>query len=202
MYCERLVECADCGDRFKIIYDSKKKHQDRYICKCGKLVCYPDHFGSYSYDTGGNYKEIPYKEQHYKGIYYEEDYIKLTNEENALLSEISQIGTEKLKYYYSEHVDEDGIELALDGCNNSNECLTIKFEVRLKSFGNEWNEREKESVHKRLMDGLSRFKNIMIKVCDNTIDLNDPRKTWENESLEWDDGTRTQHKKYDYELCC
>lgn len=27
MYRERLVGCLDCGDRFKIIYDSKKEQQ-------------------------------------------------------------------------------------------------------------------------------------------------------------------------------
>jgi len=202
MYCERLVECADCGDRFKIVYDSKKKYQGKYACKCGKLICYPDHFGSYSYDNGGHNKEIPYKEQHFKRIYYDEDYIKLTNEENTLLREISQIGSEKLKYYYSEHIEEDEIELALDGRNSSNEYLTIKFEIRLESFGKEWSEREKELAHKRLMEGLSRFKIVMTKVCDSVIDLNNPCKTWEDNSLEWDDGTRTQHKQYDYELCC
>ena len=49
MYRERLVGCLDCGDRFKIIYDSKKEQQDKYTCKCGKLVCYPDSYGSFDW---------------------------------------------------------------------------------------------------------------------------------------------------------
>ena len=66
MYRERLVGCLDCGDRFKIIYDSKKEQQDKYTCKCGKLVCYPDSYGSFSYDRNGNPEKIPYDEQEQK----------------------------------------------------------------------------------------------------------------------------------------
>lgn len=200
MYRERLVECADCGDRFKITYDSRKEKQDEYKCKCGKFVCYPDYFGSFSYDRGGSYKEIPYEEQEHKFEYYEEDYIRLSEEEQKLIDEIDEVG--KSIDSYSNRSDEDDISLELSGCNKLNEGLTIAFETRLRSWGNSWNEREVKEKHERLMNGLSRFKDVIIKVKDSEINLNNPSKLWNDETLEWHDGTKEQQKLYDYELYC
>jgi len=145
MYSERLVECADCGDRFKITYDSRKEKQDEYKCKCGKLVCYPDYFGGYSYNRSGSYNKIPYEEQECRSEYYEEDYIKLTEEETDLLEEIDTIGNALNESSYGTYTnlsEDDSIYLHLDGCNKLNEGLTISFETRLQSFGNGWSERE------------------------------------------------------------
>ena len=52
------------------------------------------------------------------------------------------------------------------------------------------------------MEALTRFKNILIKVKNGELDLSKPRKVWEDESLEWHDGTRTQQELYNYELIC
>ena len=70
MYRERLVGCLDCGDRFKIIYDSKKEFQDNYICKCGKLICTAYSHGGFWYNSNGNPEEIPYDEQEEKYEFY------------------------------------------------------------------------------------------------------------------------------------
>ena len=205
MYSERLVECADCGDRFKITYDSRKEKQDEYKCKCGKLICYPDYFGGYSYNRGGTYNKVPYEEQEYKSEYYEEDYITLTEEETALLKEIDTIGNvlnESSYGIYTNLSEDDSIYLHLDGCSKLNEGLTISFETRLQSFGNGWSEREAKEKHGRILEGLNRFKNVILKVSKKEIDLDNPRKLWDDNSFEWNDGTRTQQKIYDYELCC
>jgi hypothetical protein len=205
MYRERLVECADCSDRFKITYDSKKEKQDEYKCKCGKLICYPDYFGSFSYDRGGRYNNISYEEQECKSEYYKEDYISLTDEEQILLTEIDVIGIDCNKGYsypYSNRSDKDDIRLELFGCSKSNEGLNITLEVRLKSFGNGWSEREIIAKHERLLDGLNRFKDVIIKVKNNEINLDNPRKIWDDNSLEWHSGNKEQQKIYDYELCC
>lgn len=205
MYRERLVECADCGDRFKITYDSRKEKQDEYKCKCGKFICHPDYFGSFSYNRCGSYKEIPYEEQERKLEYYEEDYIRLSEEEQELLNEIDKIGSEFGEKYtspYSNRSDEEEIRLELCGCNKSNEGLTILLEVRLQSWGSPWSKREISEKHERLMNGLSRFKDVIVKVKNNEIDLNNPSKLWNDETLEWHDGTKEQQKLYDYELYC
>lgn len=205
MYRERLVECKDCGDRFKIIYDSRKQYQDRYACKCGKLICYPDSFGGFGYDKGGNPEEIPREERESYYKYYEDDYISLTEEENNLLDKIDTIGKELKDDHYGSYTnlsDEDNIYLHLDGCSKSNEGLTISLEIRLRSYGSGWSEEEIKEKHERLLTGLNRFFNIITKVKNKEIDLDNPRKIWDDDSLEWNDGTRTQQKIYDYELCC
>ena len=40
------------------------------------------------------------------------------------------------------------------------------------------------------------------RIQNKELDLNKPKKVWDDESLEWYDGTRTQQKLYDYELVC
>jgi len=62
--------------------------------------------------------------------------------------------------------------------------------------------KEKPEKHGRILEGLNRFKNVILKVSKKEIDLDNPRKLWDDSSLEWNDGTRTQQKIYDYELCC
>lgn len=62
MYRERLCECNDCNDRFKVIYDSKKNTQDEYRCKCGNLMGNLDYFGTFIYNRSGKYKELTYEE--------------------------------------------------------------------------------------------------------------------------------------------
>lgn len=205
MYRERLVACGDCKDRFKIIYDSRKEHQNKYTCKCGKLVCYPDSFGGFSYDKGGSYEKIPREESEFQFKYYDEDYIRLTEEENDLLSKIDTIGNELKENHYGIYTnlsDEEGIYLHLDGASKSNEGLTISLETRLQSYGSGWSEKEIQDKHERLLTGLNRFFNIITKVKNKEIDLDNPRKIWDDDSLEWNDGIRTQQKIYDYELCC
>lgn len=205
MYRERLVSCGDCKDKFKIIYDSRKEYQDRYTCKCGKLVCYPDLFGGFSYDKGGNYEKIPREEEESISQYYDEDYIRLTEEENILLSKIDIIGTELKEIHYGTYTNlcsEDGIYLHLDGCSKLNEGLTISLEIRLKSYGSGWSEEDIKNKHERLLTGLNRFFNIITKVKNKEMDLDNPRKIWDDDSLEWNSGTREQQKIYDYELCC
>ena len=205
MYRERLVECADCGDRFKITYDSRKEKQDKYKCKCGKLVCHPDYFGSFSYDRNGSYKEVAYEEQERKFEYYEEDYIRLNEEEQKILNEIDSIAPEiSEKYYspYSNNSDENYIRLELYGCSKSNEGLTISLEIRLQSWGNGWSDGEIKEKHARILEGLNRFKDVILKVKNKEIDLDNPRKAWKDNSLEWHNGTRTQQELYDYELDC
>jgi hypothetical protein len=204
MYRERLVVCGDCKDKFKIIYDSRKKYQDSYSCKCGKLICYPNSFGGFGYDRGGNCADIQYEEREYKSEYYEEDYIKLTEEENTLFSKIDIIGNELNEscYIYSGTSCEDEVSLSLYGHSKSNEDLVISFDIRLKSSGSGWNEVEIKRNHERLLEGLNRFLDIITKVKNKEIDLDNPRKIWDDDSFEWNDGTRTQQKVYDYELCC
>lgn len=205
MYSERLVECANCGDRFKIIYDSKKEKQDEYKCMCGKFICRPDHWGSFSYTRGGSYRDIPWKETEYKCEYYEDDYIRLTEEEQKILNEIDVLGLEFGSGYsspYSNRTNKDDIRLELSGCSKSNEGLLIKLNVRLISSGNPWSAREVNEKHERILDGLNRFKDVITKVKNKEINLDNPRKIWDDDSLEWNDGTREQQEIYDYELCC
>ena len=133
MYSSRKVKCADCGDVFIIEYDSRKERQDVYTCKCGKLRCRPDSFGGFSYYRGGNYKEIDYKDEEHTILKYEEDYIKLSDAANTLLSEIDNLGKQlhkKISVYYFNHSNNERISLELGG-GSEKEGITIKTNVSL-----------------------------------------------------------------------
>lgn len=91
------------------------------------------------------------------------------------------------------------ISFELDGGSNL-EGLSIESKVTLRDDqGWRWNREKQED---RVIESLTRFKDILIKVQNGELDLSKPRKVWDNDSLEWHDGTRTQQKLYDYELYC
>lgn len=203
MYKSRNVKCADCKDIFRIEYDSRKDRQDTYTCKCGKLKCYPDSFGSFSYDRSGNYEDISYKEQEHIYTNYEEDYIKLSNEANQLITEIRAIGKDlgdhRISILFYDYTDEDEISFELYGGSDL-ESLSIKLDVRLQDDEGWRYGREKQE--ERVMESLTRFKDILLKVQNDELDLSKPKKVWDNDSLEWHDSVRTQQNLYDYELYC
>lgn len=204
MYKSRNVKCADCKDIFRIEYDSRKSKQDVYKCKCGKLICYPDSYGSFSYDRDGNYEELSYEEEEHKFIKYEEDYIRLSETANLLLSEINTIG-EKLGrnsgIYFYNYSDDDEISLELSGGSDL-ESIFIKANVKLQDDKGWRNQKEKQKQEGRIIESLTSFKNVLEKVKNGELDLSKPQKIWENSSLEWYDGARIQQKLYDYELLC
>ena len=206
MYKSRNVKCADCKDVFRIEYDSRKDKQDVYTCKCVKLKCYPNSYGSFSYDRNGRYEDMSWEDQEYKSLNYEEDYIKLSDEANLLLSEINDIARQLNKGEYKasfyNYTDEDKLSLELYGCSNLNEGLSIQVDIRLKDDKGWKNQEEKRKKEERIIEALSRFKSILTKVKNKELDLNKPKKVWDDKSLEWYDGTKTQQKLYDYELVC
>lgn len=121
MYRERMVKCKDCSDVFKIVYDSKKEQQDKYKCKCGKLICSPNRYGSFSYEKNGNYQELSYEEEQRKLEYYEDDYIRLTDEELELFYQIENISKcDEFTYDYTSYFDQDSIRLELSGYSKQN----------------------------------------------------------------------------------
>ena len=203
MYISKKVKCADCGDIFKIEYDSHKKLQDTYSCKCGKLRCRMDSYGSFSYHDGGNYEKIEYEDSEYTSYYYDEDFIKLTHEANYLMEEINELGNQlgkKIGISFYNMTDDDHISLEIDDCNSA-EYLSIKVDIDLVNrYG--WRSSEKIETENRIIEALSRFKDIIAKSINGEIDLDKPRKIWDDNSLEWYDGTREQQKLYDYELYC
>lgn len=204
MYRSRNVKCADCKDIFRIEYDSRKSKQDIYKCKCGKLVCYPDSYGSFSYNRDGNYEKLNYEEEERKFIQYEEDYIRLSETASLLLSEINTIGEQLGRnsgiYFYNSS-DKDEISLELSG-GNELESISIKANVKLKDDQGWKIPEEKQRKEDRIIESLTSFKNVLEKVKNGELDLSKPQKVWEDNSLEWHDGTRTQQKLYDYELLC
>lgn len=199
----RNVKCADCKDVFKIEYDSRKDRQDTYSCKCGKLRCRPDSYGGFSYGRDGNYEEMSYEEEERVISYYEEDYIQLSDEAKQLISEISKLGKDladnTIGVYFYDYTCDEKISFELDGGSDL-EGLSIESKVTLRDDqGWRW---DREKQENRVIESLTRFKDILIKVQNKELDLSKPRKVWDNDSLEWHDGTRIQQKLYDYELYC
>lgn len=203
MYIERLVGCLDCGDRFKVHYDSRKDKQDEFICKCGNLKIYVDSFLSmtYSYTPKGNPEKILYEEQELIKKEYEEDFIKLTEEELTLFQEIHEIGIMLSYGQYENSTDEYDLDLKLSGCNKYNEGLIIAFEVGLYS-NKGWSEKEIQQKHDTVKQGLINFKEIILKVYHKEIDLDNPTSIYDNNSLDgyWRESNKIPLDRYDYEL--
>lgn len=203
MYIERLVGCLDCGDRFKVHYDSRKDKQDEFICKCGNLKIYVDSFlnMTYSYTPKGNPEKIPYEEQELIKKEYEEDFIKLTEEELTLFQEIHEIGIMLGYGQYENSTDEYDLDLKLSGYNKYDEGLIIAFEVGLYS-NKGWSEKEIQRRHDIIKQGLINFKEIILKVYRKEIDLNNPTSIYNNSSLDgyWRESNKTPLDRYDYEL--
>lgn len=200
MYRERYVKCADCGDKFKIIYDSMAERQIEFKCKCGKFKGTADSFGGFSYNSSGHSEKLSYEESESKSSRYEDDYIKLTDEELKLITEIDEVGI-LMGYSYSNKTNKDRIQIGLSGCSTSNEGLFISSEIRLES-NDGWRDYALIERHERIIESLTRFKNIITKVKEGEIDLDKPKVIWSDNLLEWNNGTKEQQKIYDYELYC
>lgn len=208
MYRSRNVKCSSCKDVFKAEYDSRKNSQSVYSCKCGKLTrCNLSCYGGLSYNSGGTYESISLEEQEITKIYYDEDYIMLSDEENLLVSEIIESGeyiNENFDgVYFGNFTSENKISFRLKTDNyieDSVEDITINASVEL--FDERGWEFGKEKQKDRLIESLTRFRDVIVKVRNGELDLTHPKNIWSNENLEWHDGTRTQLELYDYELYC
>lgn len=205
MYNEYLVECGDCNDRFKMIYDSRKDEQEVCVCKCGKLEIYPE-LNYFTVNGCGKYKDVPHEEQEYKYEYYEEDYIKLTDEHNKLIQEISEIGLEvnkkrELEFPFYLYNDKEFINISLSGISKYGEKVDISFNIKLLSRCG-WSSEEVNAQHERLTEGLNMFKDIITKVNNGEIDLKKPYEISDDDTLDWFDVYTTQIERYHYEYLC
>lgn len=202
MYHSQKVRCADCGDVFRIEYDSRKEMENVYTCKCGKLRCYP-YLTSFSHNRNGNVEEMDYDEEQHIYENYEEDYIKLSDNANLLLSEINELGDRLSKekgIYYYDFSDDDYLSLSISERNEIGESIEIKVKVSL--CDNEGWKYGREQQNSRVIEALTRFKNILNQLIRGEINLCNPQNVWDNESLEWNDGLKEQKRLYDYTLYC
>lgn len=207
MYNEYLVECGDCNDRFKKIYDSRKEEQEVCVCKCGKLEVYPK-INYFTCNRGGKCNKLPPEEQEYRYEYYEEDYINLTDEHNKLIQEISEIGLEVNKkrelgshFYLYDRNNKEFIDISLSGVSKYGEKVDISFKIKLLSrYG--WTSDEVNAQHERLTEGLNMFKDIITKVNNGEIDLEKPYEISDDDTLDWFDVYTTQIERYHYEYLC
>lgn len=202
MYNATNIKCADCGDIFRAEYDSRKQRQDEYKCKCGKLRGYLDSYCSFSYNRDGNLAKLTYKEHEYVTIHYEEDYIRLSDEQKDIVSNIIAIGnelTDRPGLYFYNHTTDEEISFELMG-GSDNEAITIACEVKLiDNYGWKHGRNEREQ---RLDEAINRFHDILVKVQNEELNLNKPRHIWDNDDMEWHEGSKIQQKLYDYELYC
>lgn len=215
MYRSRKVKCSSCKDIFKAEYDSRKSSQDTYTCKCGKLTrCSLNYSGSLSYNSGGTYENISLEEQEITKMYYDEDYIVLSDEENLLVSEIIKAGEYINKnadgIHFYNFTNEDRISFVLKTDNyieDSVENIEVKVSVDLMDEEG-WNGRgfiykpSREEQKNRVAESLTRFRYFITSVQNGELDLTNPRSIWSNKDLEWHDGARTQLELYDYKLYC
>lgn len=198
-YIDFICDCDKCKERGfnepRIHYTSGETD---YI-----TVCQLEHLDK-SYKRIGKY-EFKKKTPIIKSIdsIYEEDYIQLSDEAKQLISEISKLGKDladnTIGVYFYDYTCDEKISFELDGGNDL-EGLSIESKVTLRDDqGWRW---DREKQENRVIESLTRFKDILIKVQNGELDLSKPRKVWDNNSLKWHNGTRTQQKFYDYELYC
>jgi len=202
MYISRNVKCADCGNVFKIEYDSRKEKQDIYTCKCGHLKCYANVFGIFCKNPDGMDEKLTDTETEDFSYNYDEDYIKLSDESISLLSDIDHLGNllnRKMNIHYYNYTNKEHISLELKG-GSEKEDIKIKANVNLlNKYG--W-KHGKEEQEKRVIEALSRFKNILTEINNGNLDLSKPRKIWTNTNCEWHNRMQVQKELYNYQLTC
>lgn len=206
MYRSRNVKCASCKDIFRVEYNSRNESGRYATCKCGKVKGYLNSNGSFICGINDPCETLSYKEQEHVIEYYEEDYIRLSDEESEMLSEIieecNNIANSKIGVTFYNHTDERYVNLRLEGISDYMEGIAINVHVRLiddNGFGWKY---EKSKQKNRLFESLTRFKNVVLMVKSGELDLTCPESVFDNEDLEWNDYTKTQLKLYNYELYC
>lgn len=206
MHRTRSVKCASCKDIFRAEYDSRKDSQQYASCKCGKVRGYLNSNGSFVCGINDPLESLSDKEQDHVIEYYEEDYIRLSDEEQAMLSEIANdcgdIESGSIGVYFYNCTDERYVDLKLEGFNDLMEGVDIAIRVRLiddRGFGWRFGREEQEG---RLFEALTRFKNIVSMVKSGDIDLTRPSTILSKDDLEFDDYEKTQLQLYRHEFLC
>lgn len=196
------VKCKDCGDIFRVEYDSRKQKQNEYTCKCGKLICVPNVYAC-SYNNSGNPEHLSQEKRNYTSAHYPEDYISLSDECTQLLFDITELGyklNQTTSYAFENYTDKDSIDLCLSGNNRLGEETAIRVSKKLCDDESWGDDREKQEEN--ILEALKRFKSIEEKVLNGEINLNNPKAIYENDSLEWYHTSRLQKRLYDYEFLC
>ena len=206
MYRSRNVKCANCKDVFRAEYDSRKDSNPYAACKCGKVRGRLNSNGSFICGINDPFEMLSYKEQDHIIEYHEEDFIRLSDEEQAMLSEIvkdcNDIVNRNLGVYFYNRTDERYVDLKLEGVSDSMEGVDVAIRVRLiddRGFGWRFGREDQED---RLFKALTRFQNIVSMVKSGEIDLTRPSTILGKEDLEFDDYTKIQLELYRHEFLC
>lgn len=206
MYRSRNVKCASCKDVFRAEYDSRKDSNPYAACKCGKVRGYLNSNGSFICGINDPFEMLSYKEQDHIIEYHEEDFIRLSDEEQAMLSEIvkdcNDIVNRNIGVFFYNYTDERYVDLKLEGVSDSMEGVDVAICVRLiddRGFGWRFGREDQED---RLFEALTRFQNIVSMVKSGEIDLTRPSTILSKEDLEFDYYTKTQLKLYRHEFLC
>ena len=206
MYRSRNVKCANCKDIFRVEYDSRKDSQQYVSCKCGKTRGYLNSNSGFVHGINDPIESLSFKEQDHVIEHYEEDFIRLSDEEQVMLSEIindcGDIVDRNLGVYFYNRTDERYVDLKLVGVADSMEGVDISMYVRLiddRGFGWRFGREDQEE---RLLEALARFHNIVSMVKSGEIDLTRPSTILSKEDLEFDDYEKTQLKLYRHEFRC
>ena len=195
------VKCEDCGDVFRLTYDSHKENIFNYTsCKCGKLECKPSYYGGYEYKRGGNPGRLSIEERCKETMYYDEDVYKLTNEEVSLVDEINEIGKEigkKIGFSFFDYSNEHRVSFELSFSGEFEDTdLTLEKNL-LCEYG--FSKEQLSKIHVELTESLTNYRDTLKLVRDKEVDLDNPEKIWDNKDiLPYKDGNRKQVELYDY----
>lgn len=207
----RNVKCADCGTILKVTYDSRKDVQDRSVCTCGKLECYMNSQATIRYNSDGALMNLEKDKREYQCEYYDEDFVALDAESNRLLDEIRSSVNDLI----TAHTAEQGWNMGLRFHDSSDkDCLRLELSDRtgdeemslnvdidlVKGCG--WKDEERIRLQERIHEALRRFRNVIEKMRSKDVGTGDPRKLWNDDSLNWEDAVRTQQQLYDYKFYC
>lgn len=94
-----------------------------------------------------------------------EDYITLSAAEQATLDKILELG-EKYEGVFSSHLSKECICLEISDTDYYNQFVKVEFEVNLREW--KWIPSEIEEVHARIVRGLNKFLEIMVRFDQGT----------------------------------
>lgn len=202
----KTYKCAHCGKVFTATYDSRKHQLFNYAqCLCGKARVHctgPNSFFMSDCSTEdfvlSSAGSIAF-ERHV--IEYSEDFLNLTEENKILLQKIKDAGNvleDEAFTCFCDDSSEKNIYFSLDGADGRESVSIIFKDSLFCEYG--FSEEEMGRRNERINVSANRFLTLVEKLLKGELDIDNPRRIWNDETFEWHSSRKEPVQLFDYYL--
>lgn len=202
----KTYKCVHCGKAFTSTYDSRNHQLFNYAqCLCGKARIHctgPTSFFLSDCSIKDFVLSAAGSIAFGKGVIeYPEDFLNLTEENKILLQKIKDVGNaledEAFTCFYDGSSEKE-IFFSLEGADGR-ESVSITFKDSLFcEYG--FSEEEMGRRNERINVSANRFLTLVEKILKGELDIDNPRRIWNDETLEWHSSRKEPVQLFDYYL--